>query len=322
MFVAGLAVALVGAGLAAWVFHSTVDGFGLARPRLADVPFDGDNAYRHLNAICAIGKRVSGTPGMKRQQAMLSEHFTKAGGKVRMQTFNARHPQTGFPVPMSNMIVEFHPERTERVILCAHYDTRPFPDEDRKNPRGHFIGANDGASGVAVLMEMARLLPGLQSRYGVDIVLFDGEELVYDKQRDPYFLGSEYFAKDYIGNRPKHKYVCGVLLDMVGDKSLQLYMEKNSLLYARGVTRDIWQVGRELGAKAFIGRARHTVRDDHLALNQIAKIPVCDIIDFDYPRPGYARQYWHTEKDVPANCSAESLGVTGKVVFEYLRRLR
>ncbi len=315
-------VGATGAGLAAWVFQSPVDGSALPRTRPEDVPFDGERAYKHLLDICAIGRRISGTPGMKKQQELLTAHFTKAGGKVRMQEFNARHPQTGQMVKMSNMIVEFHPQRKERVLLCAHYDTRPFPDQDPKNPRGLFIGANDGASGVAVLMEMARLLPTLEGRFGVDIVLFDGEELVYDGQRDPYFLGSTHFANQYKATPPAHRYRCGVLLDMVGDKSLQLYKEKNSLYYARQVTNDLWSVARSLGAKEFNPRARHTVRDDHLPLNQIARIPTCDIIDFDYPRPGFARQYWHTEADIPENCSAESLGIVGKVVFQYLRLLQ
>jgi len=319
MWVALIATALVGAGLTTWVLQSSsVAGFALPRTRQKDVPFDGDKAYAHLNDICDIGRRISGTQGMQKQQTLLTQHFTRCGGKVRMQKFNARHPQTGQAVAMSNMIVEFHPDRLERILLCAHYDTRPFPDQDRKNPKGLFIGANDGGSGVAVLMEMARLLPALDGKFGVDIVLFDGEELVYDGQRDPYFLGSTHFANDYKANPPRYRYRCGVLLDMVGDKYLQIYKEKNSIYYAGQVTNDIWAVAQSLSAKEFNPRARHTVRDDHLPLNQIARIPTCDIIDFDYPGRGANRQYWHTEADVPANCSARSLGVVGKVVYQYL----
>jgi len=171
-------------------------------------PLDADRAYGYLKAICALGPRFSGSPGMVNQQRMLTEHFEKLGGKVRRQEFTIRHPQTGQPVPITNLIVQWHPDRKERVLLAAHYDTRPWPDRDpnpRKHTTGTFIGANDGASGTALLMELAHFMPQLKGSYGVDFVLLDAEEFVFkDKTTfspgDPYFVGSEYFARDYVAN--------------------------------------------------------------------------------------------------------------------------
>src|SRR5262245_55419520 len=130
--------------------------------KLANIPFNGERAYQHLKDICAIGPRVSGTEGMRRQQAYLKAHFEKLRGRVRLQEFTARHPLDGSTVRLANLIVEWHPERSERVLLCAHYDTRPFPDQDLRDPRGIFVGANDGASGTALLCELGQSMPELK----------------------------------------------------------------------------------------------------------------------------------------------------------------
>lgn len=290
---------------------------------LADIPFNGDRAYTHLKEICAIGPRVAGTEGMRRQQAYLQEHFEKLGGRVTMQEFPVRHPLDGSRVTLANMIVEWHPEKKDRILLCCHYDTRPFPDEDPANPRGVFVGANDGASGAALMCELAQEMSSLKSKYGVDFVLFDGEELVYDNDRDKYFLGSEHFAREYVTNPPPHKYKYGVLVDMVGDSQLAIYREINSMRTpaSRQLTNDIWVVARSLGVKEFIAATKYEVRDDHLALNNIARIPTTDIIDFEYPRSRGA-SYWHTTRDVPENCSALSLAKVGWVIKTWLERAK
>ncbi|MGE0760077.1 MAG: M28 family peptidase [Pirellulaceae bacterium] len=282
--------------------------------------FDGQQAHRYLEQLCALGSRTSGTDGMARQQQLLTDHFTKLGATVSRQSFQVRHPEQGTPVELANLIVEWHPERTTRILLCAHYDTRPYPDRDARRPRGLFVGANDGASGVAVLMELGQHMARLDGPIGVDFVLFDGEELVYDDQRDSqyYFLGSTHFATVYARTPPPIRYVCGVLLDMVGDARLELYKEKNSLHHARDVVNEVWSTARRLGVSEFIDRPRHEIRDDHLPLNEIARIPTCDIIDFDYPRP-LRLSYWHTEADRPDKCSPASLAKVGWVISEWLK---
>lgn len=275
-------------------------------------PIDGQRAFGYLEAICAIGPRISGTPGMQAQQELIDKHFTALGALVLYQEFDAAHPRTGEPVRMKNMIISWHPEAKERILLACHYDTRPRPDRELlpANREKSFLGANDGAGGVALMMELGHHVPVLRPRYGIDFVIFDGEELVYD-QDDPYFLGSEFFARAYRDNPPGHRYVAGVLVDMIADKDLNLFYEKNSLRYAGEVTRSVWSIAASLGVREFIPRGKHEVRDDHLALNEIAKIPTCDIIDFDYP-------HWHKRNDLPAACSGESLRKVAGVVLVWL----
>ncbi len=310
-------------GLVGWTSR---DGQAQTRGALTldDIPFDGGRAYGILKQLCELGSRASGTIGMQQQQQLLSRHFRKLGAQFERQEFRIRDPRDGSEVKMANLIVQWHPEKTERILLCAHYDTRPFPDRDPDptKRKGLFVGANDGASGVAILAELGRHMAELNSKYGVDFVLFDGEEYVFDDQ-DEYFLGSTYFAKQFAENPPVYTYRWGVLLDMVGDAQLNIYPEGHSWGWpdTRPLVVDIWRTARRLGVREFINNPRlgHTVKDDHLPLHNIAKISCCDIIDFDYPRPGLRGSYWHTTRDVPENCSPLSLAKVGWVIHEWLK---
>jgi glutaminyl-peptide cyclotransferase len=277
---------------------------------------DATRAFGYLKQICDLGPRISGSEGMTRQQAMITEHFTKLGAKVFEQEFDVRHPETGVPVRLKNLIVSWQPEAAQRVILCCHYDTRPYPDEEPlpQNRLQPFIGANDGASGVALFMEMGHHMASIQPKLGVDFVFFDGEEFIFQKVRDKFFHGSEHFAQQYRDKPPTHRYSAGVLVDMVGDKNLRIDMERLSLRYAPEVTQSVFQVAQDLKVKEFVRRRGNMeINDDHVALNQIAKIPTVDLIDFDYP-------YWHTRNDLPAACSGESLAKVGKVLLAWLER--
>lgn len=284
--------------------------------------FDQAASFAALKSVCEIGPRVSGTDGMRRQQKLLVDYFRKLEGAVSNQLFQVRHPLDGSQVTMTNLCVRWHPERKKRILICCHYDTRPFPDRDPVNPRGEFLGANDGGSGVALLAELGRHLASMEGKWGVDFVFFDGEELVYVAGRDPMFLGSQYFARQYADRNWDVKYQYGVLVDMVADKDLQIYYEKNSMLSAARIGKSIWGVAKQLGVKEFIPDEKHQIRDDHLPLNEIALIPTVDIIDFDYPNPQRPNEYWHTLQDSPENCSAESLGKVGSVLLEWLRQLQ
>ncbi len=284
--------------------------------RLEDIPFDGQRAFEGLKRLCALGPRPSGSAGMRAQQKLLREHFAALGAEVRLQEFTARHPVDGSPVAMANLIVTWHPNSRQRVLLCTHYDTLPLPMLDPVDPRGAFVGANDGASGTAILMELGREMADLRPRWGVDFVFFDGEEFIYSEQH-PYFLGSEYFARQYRDNPPPYRYRWAVLLDMVGDADLQIYQEQNSMWWrdTRPLVLDIWAQARRLGVREFIPRIKYEIRDDHLSLRNTAGIPACVIIDFDYPA-------WHTRRDTPEQCSALSLAKVGWVIRQWLERAK
>src|SRR5262249_6645225 len=139
---------------------------------------DAKRALGYLEEICRIGPRISGTVGMKKQQDLLQKHFEKHGAKVERQPFKARQAHQRQDVDMANMIVSWHPERMRRVMICSHYDTRPIADqeEDMRKWDEPFLSANDGGSGVALLMELAHHMKDLKTQVGVDFVFFDGEE--------------------------------------------------------------------------------------------------------------------------------------------------
>jgi len=282
---------------------------------------DSGRAMSYLRTICNLGPRPSGSAAMTQMQQLITQHCEKLGAVVERQTFAARHPENGSAVNMTNLIIRWQPELTDRVLICSHYDTRPFPDRDPVRPRGLFLGANDGASGVALCMEMAHILANTRLSVGLDFVLFDGEEFLFDDNRDRnlYFLGSTHFAQQVAASALPGKYRKGVLVDMIADKNLDLYYESNSLRYAPAVCEEVWGVAQRLKIKEFYPRRRHEVRDDHLPLNEIAKIPTVDLIDFDYPKPGSRESYWHTEQDVPDKCSGQSICKVADVLLEWLR---
>jgi hypothetical protein len=284
-----------------------------SRFKLEDIPFDGQKAYGYLKKICDLGPRPSGSKGMEAQQELLEKHFTDLGGKVEYQRFTARHPENGTIVEMANMIVQWHPEAKKRILLCAHYDTLPLPLEDAKNPQGTFVGANDNAGGVALLMQLAEEIPKAKYEYGIDFVFFDGEEFIFaPKQR--HFLGSEFFARQYKSNPPAYRYRWGVLLDMISDKDLAVYEERNSMFWkdTQPLVREIWGTAARLEVKEFIPRQKHEVEDDHVLLHELGDIPCIDVIDFDYPA-------WHTEGDTPDKCSPLSMAKVGWVIGEWLK---
>jgi hypothetical protein len=285
-------------------------------------PIDGKRAFGYLKQICALGPRIAGSEANARQRKLVSDHFKKMGGSVREQPFEATHPLSGRRVDMVNVIGSWNADRNQRVVIGAHYDTRPEPDQedDPERQKLPFLGANDCASGVALLMEIAHHLSTLETPWGVDLVLFDGEELVYgdNPRKGRYFLGSWEFARSYAAaverKRTKVRYVAGLVLDMIGGKDLRIRREPNSMQFAPEVVRDVWAVARQVGARSFRDEVGMEVLDDHLPLND-AGIPTIDLIEFPYA-------HWHKADDVPENCSAESLSEVGRVITAWLAQPR
>jgi hypothetical protein len=287
---------------------------------VAMIPFDGKRAMGYLEAVCKLGPRISGSDGMKKQQEMLKAHFEKFGGKVELQKFPAKQYSQKQPVDMANLIVSWFPDRPRRVILCSHYDTRPIADqeEDPRDWRMPFLSANDGGSGVALLMELAHHMKDLKTQVGVDFVFFDGEEYIFDPRPngDKYFFGSEHFAKTYRQSKPKFVYGAAILLDMIAGKGAKFPREPNSDLWAGKLVDEIWKIAAEEKCTVFQNRRGATeVNDDHIALNRIGRIPAIDIIDFDYP-------HWHKLTDQPSKCAVEPMEQVARVLTVWLQRVK
>ncbi len=283
----------------------------------ASVAFDGKRAMGYLEEVCKIGPRISGSEGMTKQQELIEKHFTNLGGKVSYQRFTARQKSNRKSVEMANLVVSYHPDRGRRAILCSHYDTRPIADQE-PNPRrwnDPFISANDGGSGVALLMEMAHHVKELKAEVGIDFVFFDGEEFIFDPKQDEYFFGSKQFVREYARNRKKVTYVGAILLDMVGGKGAVFPVEQNSWTRASKLVKEVWGIAAELKCTAFQDKfSRFAIDDDHIALNR-GGIPAIDIIDFDYP-------HWHRLSDLPRNCSPGPMEQVGKVCSVWLQRTK
>jgi hypothetical protein len=297
--------------------------FAVGREGGKGVPFDAKRAMDYLKAVCDIGPRISGTEGMKKQQELIEKHFTDLGAKVTYQKFTARQASRRQPTEMANLIVSFHPDRERRVILCSHYDTRPIADQedDRRNWEKPFVSANDGGSGVALLMELGNHMKTLDSKVGVDFVFFDGEEYIRDRDSDHYFFGSQHFADEYKKSKGKTKYIAAILLDMVAGKEINFPAEGHSLTSAGALVESVWGVAKELKVKAFEQDYGPSVEDDHLALNR-AGIPAVDIIDLSNGKAIFNYPHWHKLSDTPENCSGESMAQVARVLSVWLGRVK
>jgi len=243
-------------------------------------------------------------------KAFLREELRSCAERVEEQPFLHPTENGRDTLRLLNFVIRFSPENKHRILLCAHWDTRPWADQDpaAENRRTPILGANDGASGVAVLLAVARTLKQNPPPAGVDIVFFDGEDYGTEARPDDYLLGSKFYAQNLAQPYPR----LAILLDMVGDRDLQLYEERNSLLFAPKETKEIWKQAAEAGHIEFHPQAKYTVTDDHLSL-MARGIPSVDVIDFDYP-------YWHTLEDTPDKCSRHSLQVVGDVVLRMIYR--
>jgi glutaminyl-peptide cyclotransferase len=272
--------------------------------------FDGIEAFGDLVDQCELGPRNPGSEGHERAKDYLLDKLRRYTNLVRTQEFVYQDTSQKAKLRLTNIITSFYPEENRRILLCAHWDTRPTADRDpdsslRDRP---ILGANDGASGVAVLLEIARIVSQKKPKWGVDIIFFDGEDYGPEGELEKFCLGSKYFAK----NKGEYKPKFGLLLDMIGDKDLYIYKEGYSTRYAKEVVDLVWGTAQKLEIKCFNDSTKHFIYDDHIPLLE-AGIPCIDLIDFDYP-------YWHTIQDTPDKCSPESLRKIGEVLIEILYR--
>ncbi len=275
--------------------------------------FDGERGFADLEKQVAFGPRVPGSEAHAACAKWLVDELGRHADRVVVQSFEHKDKYSGEMIPMKNIVASFNNKpRIKRIMLAAHWDSRPRADQDRlENQHKAIPGANDGASGVAVLLEIARALKKQPLSFGVDIVLFDGEDYGREGELDEYFLGARYFARNLGKYRPYY----GILLDMVGDANLFLPVEYNSAKSAPWVVNKVWDTAARLGYTVFEKRIGPAVSDDHIPMIE-AGIPFINIIDFAYPDQSHA--YWHTMQDTPDKCSPQSLKTVGQVLLHVL----
>lgn len=271
----------------------------------------GDSAYAHIRTQVAFGPRVPNTEGHRAQLAWMTEYLRERADTVTVQTWTHKTTK-GEELQLSNVFARFNPDSPDRVLLLAHWDTRPTADEDRdESKRGQPIsGANDGASGTALLLEMANVMAKAKPDIGVDILLVDGEDYAPDNM----YLGAKYFAANL---PPGYRPLYGILVDMIADKSPKYPVESNSKEMAGEVVDRVWRTAEQLGYGQYFRRSSQgAIEDDHVPLNH-AGIRTIDIIDFDY---GSGNEFWHTSQDVLENTSPLGLEVVGNVLMELIYR--
>ena len=257
-----------------------------------------------LERQCEFGPRVPGTAAHDSCFAWLATRFRAMAPVVETDTFTYDSPDMNREIRLMNLVARFRPKAKERILFGAHWDSRPWADKDpdpakRKNP---VLGANDGASGVAVLLEVARVLQKTGTPIGVDLVLFDGEDLGTETNPSGFFRGSTRYVERIGDERP----LFVIVIDMVGKRDLNLAWEVNSRNHASNIVDLVWGEAHELGIKTFRSVPGPQVYDDHVPFLN-ASIPAIDLIDFDFPE-------WHTTHDRPPVCSPQSLEAVGTVL--------
>lgn len=285
-------------------------------------PFNADSAYLMVQRQVAFGPRVPGTEAHDQAADYFVTRLEALGAAVTVQEFE-QTTYDGNRVRLKNIIASFYPEKQRRILLAAHWDTRPFADEDKENPNGPMDGANDGASGVAVLLEIARALNQAENppAVGIDLILFDGEDWGERERRTPlpagldswWCLGSQYWATHK--HQPGYSAYYGILLDMVGAEGAQFFREELSVRYAPTVVDRVWTTAARLGyGRYFVNQIQPEVLDDHKFVTEKGRIPMIDIINYD-PVLGSFGRFWHTQDDNMDIISKETLKAVGETVL-------
>lgn len=290
-------------------------------PTVVVPAFNFDSAYAFVNDQLNFGPRVPGSKAHKNCEIYLTQKLKSYTASVIVQNGSAK-TFDGNIFPIKNIIAQFNPQLGNRIILSAHWDTRPFADADSINKYKPFDGANDGASGVAVLLEVARQLSIHKPQVGIDIVLFDmedyGQEQTdnrFPQQENTWCLGSQYWAAN--PHIPNYTAQYGILLDMVGGKDAVFPKEGTGMQFASHVVNHVWQVAQGMGYSNFINQTTNPTIDDHYYVNTIAKIPCIDIVHYDIQRPGYPH-YHHTHGDNISVIDKNTLGQVGQLMLKII----
>lgn len=294
------------------------------RQKVVYVPvFSADSAFQYIQNQVDFGPRVPNSPGHKACAVYLAEKLRSFGAEVIEQralvtAFN------GDQLNIINIIGSFNLENRNRILLFAHWDTRPWSDED-PDPANYYvpvIGANDGGSGVGVLLEIARQISQHPPSVGIDIIFFDAED--YGAPKDytgdaphSWCLGSQYWGAN--PHVPGYSARFGILLDMVGATNAVFYREQVSDQFAPSIVDKVWNVASSLGfSQFFINERGGAITDDHVYVNQLARIPSINIIDFDPQREKGFFKYWHTINDDMDNICKRTLRAVGSTVMHVI----
>jgi hypothetical protein len=272
--------------------------------------FDGPAAFEYLKTQVGFGPRIPGTPPHERMARWLDSLLRQRADTLVVQAWT-HVTARGDSLPLRNFVARFNPAATTRLLFLAHWDTRPRSDgPNSKDPKAPVPGANDAASGVAVLLGVADALKRHPPSVGVDLLFDDGEDYGdFNTQPNDVLIGARHYAaQPPPGPRPKY----AVLLDLVADKDLKIYEEGNSLTGAPEIVNHVWAAARKVGHQdVFVDAPKHTLTDDHVELQKVG-IKAIDVVDFDYP-------WWHTPEDTIDKVSGVSLQVVGDVVMALVR---
>ncbi len=266
--------------------------------------FNREESFTFLEKQCELGPRYPGSDEIELCRNYIIDELKKSGAEIQKQEFTSIIKEQEFQGV--NIIASFYPRMSRRILLGAHYDTRPWADkeEDTSLHNEPIIGANDAASGVAVLLEIASIISKKQPcQFGIDMVFFDLEDMGEYGNNTTWCLGSGYFAENFTGEKPEK----AIVVDMIGDSDLQIDMEYFSYHNSPDLVNEVWNTAQELGFNEFKSKITNRIYDDHYPLI-CAGFNAIDIIDFDYP-------VWHTLKDTPDKCSPYSLYVVGQTLL-------
>jgi len=292
------------------------------KPLVRTPAFSGDSAYAHIAKQVSFGPRVPNTEGHRACADWLAQRLEQSGADVTVQTGRVT-AYDGTPLDIRNIFGAFRPESRRRILLYAHWDTRPFADKDSVRTQDPIDGANDGGSGVGVLLELARLLGDSLPNVGVDIAFFDAEdygepEWLPNRDADytDWCLGSQYWARK--PHVPGYRARYGILLDMVGAKGAVFHKEGTSMALAPSVVDKVWSTAQRMGhGDLFRNRITPQTIDDNLFVSQLAGIPSANIVHYhlDTRMMGYF-QYHHTHGDNLDAIDPDVLGVVGEVLTQ------
>ena len=288
--------------------------------------FMADSAYQFCQQQCDFGPRTMNSEAHEQCAQWIISKFAQYGMTVTTQQATLKG-YDGTPLKSTNIIASYLPEQDDRLLLCAHWDSRPWADNDpdENNHKTPVLAANDGASGVAVMLEIARLLSSDTLKLGVDFVCFDAEDWGVPQWSDAtdtgdsWALGAQYWA----ANCPKQqarKYRFGILLDMVGGQGAQFYKEGMSMQYAANVVEKVWLAAQVVGfGSMFPAQTGGNITDDHIPVNTVAKIPCIDIIPY-YPdcQQSSFGPTWHTVSDDMEHIDRNTLQAVGQTVIQVL----